>query len=145
MNSTLCWRVSELSSFQEVPVTQLRSHVVEAHKMQGYKFQCTFCPKRFDTKAHIREHIRYIIIFFLIKKAFILHGLIFFSESIQVHVPFYAGVVESISSAAKLPRSMSDCSTARTSASCTMTSWEMSGIRSSANIPLRMRFNDFKL
>ena len=26
--------------------------------MPGYKFQCLFCPKRFDTKSSIRRHIR---------------------------------------------------------------------------------------
>jgi hypothetical protein len=44
---------------QEIPTTQLRSHVVEAHKMAAYKYQCDYCPKRFDTKAHIREHVRH--------------------------------------------------------------------------------------
>jgi hypothetical protein len=33
--------------------------VVEAHKMAAYKYQCDYCPKRFDTKAHIREHVRH--------------------------------------------------------------------------------------
>jgi hypothetical protein len=45
--------------WQEIPTTQLRSHVVEAHKMAAYKYQCDYCPKRFDTKAHIREHVRH--------------------------------------------------------------------------------------
>lgn len=37
-----------------VPETQLRTHIVQAHKMHSYKYPCDFCPKRLDTKAHIR-------------------------------------------------------------------------------------------
>jgi hypothetical protein len=43
---------------QEYPTTQLKSHVYEAHKMAAYRFQCGFCPKKFDTKAHIKVHTR---------------------------------------------------------------------------------------
>jgi len=43
---------------QEVPVKQMKSHVVEAHKMQGYKYQCDVCTKRFEVKSAIRKHYR---------------------------------------------------------------------------------------
>ena len=39
-------------------MSQMKSHVYSEHKMAGYKFQCDYCPKRFDTKAHIRVHLR---------------------------------------------------------------------------------------
>jgi hypothetical protein len=32
--------------------------VYEAHKMAAYRFQCGFCPKKFDTKANIKVHTR---------------------------------------------------------------------------------------
>lgn len=43
---------------KEIPTTQMKSHVYAEHKMAAYKFQCDYCPKRFDTKAHIRVHLR---------------------------------------------------------------------------------------
>jgi len=44
---------------QEIPVKQMKSHVVEAHKMQGYKYQCDVCTKRFEVKSAIRKHYRH--------------------------------------------------------------------------------------
>jgi hypothetical protein len=40
-------------------VKQMKSHVVEAHKMQGYKYQCDVCTKRFEVKSAIRKHYRH--------------------------------------------------------------------------------------
>jgi predicted nucleic acid-binding Zn ribbon protein len=37
----------------------MKSHVVEAHKMQGYKYQCDVCTKRFEVKSAIRKHYRH--------------------------------------------------------------------------------------
>jgi hypothetical protein len=45
---------------QDVLETQLRSHVVQAHKMADYRFQCEYCPKRLDTKQHMRNHVRFV-------------------------------------------------------------------------------------
>jgi uncharacterized Zn-finger protein len=36
----------------------MKTHIVEAHKMQDYKYQCNICPKRFDVKSAIRKHYR---------------------------------------------------------------------------------------
>ena len=46
--------------FQEIPVKQMKSHIVEAHKMQDYKFRCNLCPKRFDKKSAIKKHYRHV-------------------------------------------------------------------------------------
>lgn len=43
---------------QEMPAAQLRSHMVEAHKVANYRFQCDRCSKRFDKRALIRNHYR---------------------------------------------------------------------------------------
>jgi hypothetical protein len=47
-------------NMQDVLETQLRSHVVQAHKMADYRFQCEYCPKRLDTKQHMRNHVRFV-------------------------------------------------------------------------------------
>jgi hypothetical protein len=36
----------------------MKTHVVEAHKMHEYRFQCEQCPKRFNKRADIRNHFR---------------------------------------------------------------------------------------
>jgi hypothetical protein len=46
-------------NWQEVPTQQMKTHVVEAHKMHEYRFQCDQCPKRFNKRADIRNHYRY--------------------------------------------------------------------------------------
>ena len=38
--------------------SQLRSHVLEVHKMADYRYQCDRCHKRFDKRAVIRNHYR---------------------------------------------------------------------------------------
>jgi hypothetical protein len=58
IRNTACTLQTLLPLVQEYPTTQLKSHVYEAHKMAAYRFQCGFCPKKFDTKAHIKVHTR---------------------------------------------------------------------------------------
>jgi len=96
-----------------VPETQLRTHIVQAHKMHSYKYPCDFCPKRLDTKAHIRAHIRkhtgarpflcrgcgkyYPLLETAQKHTRIFHGgdysLIFYDISKDVNNPYVAKVI----------------------------------------------------
>jgi hypothetical protein len=68
LRSNAAYAMVKITLMQDVLETQLRSHVVQTHKMADYRFQCEYCPKRLDTKQHMRNHVRFVRnIFFALK------------------------------------------------------------------------------